>query len=147
MLGRDNDGVHPQGLDGTVVMGVLDSDLGLGVGTEPRDGAVGTGNSHGVVQLVREEESKGKELRGLIGGITEHDTLVTSTKLLESLLVVETLGDIGRLLLNGNQDVASLVVETLLGVIVTNVLDGTTDDGLVVEWGPGGDFTENHDHT
>jgi hypothetical protein len=88
-----------------------------------------------------------EELRGLIGGITEHDTLVTSTELLKSLLVVKTLGDIGRLLLNGNENVAGLVVEALSGVIVTDVLDGTTDDLLVVKLGLGGDLTEDHDHT
>jgi len=60
---------------------------------------------------------------------------------------VETLGDVGRLLLNGNEDVAGLVVETLVGAVVTNVLDGLTDDLLVVEASLGGDLTEDHDHT
>jgi len=78
--------------------------------------------------------------------LTEHDTLVTGTELLESLLVVETLGNVGRLLLDGNEDVAGLVVETLVGAVVTNVLDGLTDDLLVVETGLGGDLTEDHDH-
>ena len=60
---------------------------------------------------------------------------------------METLGDVGRLLLNGNEDVAGLVVETLVGAVVTNVLDGLTDDLLVVEASLGGDLTEDHDHT
>jgi hypothetical protein len=82
----------------------------------------------------------------LIGGITEHDTLVTGTVVLQ-VTVVQTLGDIGGLLLDGNQDVTGLVVETLLGVIVTNLLDGVSDNGLEVDSGLGGDFTEDHDHT
>lgn len=60
---------------------------------------------------------------------------------------METLGNVGRLLLNGNEDVAGLVVETLVGAVVTNVLDGLTDDLLVVEASLGGDLTEDHDHT
>ena len=60
---------------------------------------------------------------------------------------METLGDVGRLLLNGNEDVAGLVVETLVGAVVTNILDGLTDDLLVVEASLGGDLTEDHDHT
>lgn len=60
---------------------------------------------------------------------------------------METLGDVGRLLLNGNEDVAGLVVETLVGAVVTNVLDGLTNDLLVVETSLGGDLTEDHDHT
>lgn len=82
----------------------------------------------------------------LVGSITEHDTLVTGTVVLQ-IAVVQTLGDIGRLLLNSDQDVTGLVVETLFRVIVTDLLDGVSDDGLEVDSGLGGDFTENHDHT
>lgn len=132
VLGGDDNGVDALGNDGTAIVLVLDGDLGLGVGPQPGEGAIATGSGHGSVELVGEEEGEGKKLRGLVGGIAEHDTLVTSTELLESLLVVETLSDIGRLLLNGDKEVEGLVVETLLGVIVANVLDGVTDDLLVV---------------
>jgi hypothetical protein len=96
---------------------------------------------------VGEEEGEGEELGGLVGGIAEHDALVTGTKLLESLLIVQTLGNVGRLLLNGNENIARLVVEALLGRVVTNVLDGVADDLLVVEVGLCGDLTKDHDHT
>lgn len=59
---------------------------------------------------------------------------------------METLGNIGGLLLDGNQNVASLVVKALGGVVVSNVLDGISDDFLVVEAGLGGDLTEDHNH-
>lgn len=147
VLGGDDDGVDTEGLDGTVVVGVFNGNLSLGVRTNPGDGSVETALLHDAVKLVSEEESEGEELGGLVGGISEHDTLVTSTELLKGLIVVKTLSDIRGLLLNGDQDVASLVVETLGGVVVSDVLDGTTDDLLVVESGLGGDFTEDHDHT
>ena len=57
--------------------------------------------------------------------------------------MVETLGDIGGLLLDGNEDVAGLVVETLVRVVVTDLLDGVSDDGLVVDLSLGGDLTED----
>jgi hypothetical protein len=147
VLSRDDNSVHTHGLDGTTVVSVLNSDLGLGVGTEPGDGTVFTSLRHRSVELVREQEGEGQELRGLVGGITEHDTLVTGTELLQSLIVVETLSNVGGLLLNGNKDVAGLVVETLGRVIITDVLDGITDDLLVVQPGIGGDFTKDHYHT
>lgn len=146
VLGRHDDGVDADRDNGTVVVLVLNGDLSLGVGAQPGEGAVAAGSRHGSVELVGEHESEGEELGGFVGGITEHDTLVTGTKLLESLLVVETLSDIRGLLLNGNEQVQGLVVEALGGVIVTNVLDGVTDNLLVVKLGLGGDFTENHDH-
>lgn len=147
VLSGDDDGVDTLGDDGTVVVLVFDGDLGLGVGSQPGQRAVTAGSGHGSVQLVREQESQGEQLRGLIGSIAEHDTLVTSTELLKSLLVVKTLGDIRGLLLNGNEQVKGLVVKALGGVIVADALNGVTDDLLVVELGLGGDLTEDHDHT
>lgn len=147
VLGGDDDGVNSLGDGGTVVVDVLDSDLGLGVGSEPAERAVSSGSSHGGVELVGEDDGQGQELLSLVGGIAEHDTLVTGTELLKSLLVVETLGDIGGLLLDGDEHVTGLVVETLGGVVVANVLDGVSDNLLVVEGGLGGDLAEDHDHT
>ena len=95
MLSRDDDGVDANGDNSTTIMLVLDSDLSFGVGTEPGERAVTTGGRHGSIELVGEHEGQGEELRSLIGSITEHDTLITSAELLESLLIVETLSDIG----------------------------------------------------
>lgn len=147
VLGRDDDSVDSERDDSSVVMLVLDGDLGLGIGSQPWDATVATGSAHLSVKLVCQLKGQWEELWGLIGGITEHDTLVTGTELLKSLVVVQALSDIGGLLLDGDKDVAGLVVEALGGVIVTDVLDGTTDDLLVVELGLGGDLAENHDHT
>lgn len=147
VLGGDDDGVDAEGNNGAVVVLVLNGDLGLGVGAEPREGAVAAGSGHSSVELVGEEEGQGEELGGLVGGITEHDTLITGTEVLKTVVKVETLSDIGRLLLNGNEEVAGLVVEALGGVIVADVLDGVADNLLVVELGLGGDLTEDHDHT
>lgn len=147
VLGGDDNSVNALGNDGTSIVLVLDGDLSLGVGPQPWERAIVSGGSHGGVEPVGELDGEGEELRSLVGGIAEHDTLVTSTELLESLLVVETLSNIGRLLLNGDENVAGLVVEALARVIVANVLDGLTDDLLVVESSLGGDLTEDHDHT
>lgn len=95
---------------------------------------------------MSELKGEGEQLGGLVSGIAEHDTLVTGTKLLKSLVVVQALGDIGRLLLNGDEQVESLVVEALGGVIVADILDGVTDDLLVVDVSAGRDLTEDHDH-
>jgi len=55
--------------------------------------------------------------------------------------------DIGGLLLNGNQNVASLVVETFLGIIVANILDRISDNFLVIELSLGSNLTKDHNHT
>ena len=146
VLGADNDGMHTEGNDGTVIMLILYSDLGLGVGSQPRDGAVAAGSRHGSVQLVGELGGQGEEFWGLVGGVSEHNTLVTGTELLESLLVVQTLGNIGGLLLDGDEDVAGFVVETFGRIVVADVLDGIADNLLVVDTGLCGDLAEDHHH-
>ena len=94
---------------------VLDGDLGLGVGSQPREAAVISGILHSPVELVGELEGEREELGSLISSIAKHDTLVTGTELLESFLVMEALSNIGRLLLDGNEHIAGLVVEALVG--------------------------------
>ena len=47
--------------------------------------------------------------------------------------MVETLGDFSGLLLNSNEDVTGLVVETLVRVVVTDLLDGVSDNLLVID--------------
>lgn len=125
---------------------IFDGDLGLGVGSEPWQGAVSASSRHLGIELVGQLEGQWEKFWGLVGGISEHYTLVTSTELLEGLLVVEALCDIGRLLLDSNQNVASLVIEALGRVVVSDILNGTSDNFLVVEAGLGGDFTEDHHH-
>lgn len=147
VLGRNNDGVDAEGHDSTVVMLVLNCDLGLGVGAEPGQAAVAASSRHSGVELVGEEESQREELRSLIRGVAEHDTLVTSTKALEALIQMQALRDIRGLLLDGDEQVESLVVEALGRVVVADVLDSVADNLLVVDLGLGGDLTEDHDHT
>lgn len=147
VLSTDNNSVYSNRHNGTVIMLVLYSDLSLGVRSEPWEAAVATSSRHCSIELVSQLKSEWEQFWGLISGISEHDTLVTSSQLLKCGIVVETLSDIGGLLLDGNKNVASLVVEALCRVIVSNVLDRTSDNLLVVELGLGSDLAENHHHT
>jgi hypothetical protein len=147
VLSTNNNSVYTERDNSTVVVLVLNSDLGLGIGSQPGKGSITTSSGHLSVEFVCQLKSEWEEFGGLVGSISEHDTLVTSTELLKSLLVVKTLGDIGGLLLNGNHQVEGLVIESLGGIIVTNIFDGIANDLLVIERGLGGDLAKNHDHT
>jgi hypothetical protein len=46
------------------------------------------------------------EFGGFVGSITEHVTLITSTSFFKRLVDVDTLGNIGGLFFNGDDDVA-----------------------------------------
>lgn len=146
VLSADNDRIDALGHYGTAVVLILDRHLGLGVGPQPGQSTIARGLLHGTVQSVCQLDGKGKVFGGLIGGVAKHDALITGTQLLQRLVIVETLGNIDGLLLDGHQHVAGIVVEALFGAVVANVLDGTADDSLVVDFSLGGDLAENHNH-
>lgn len=102
VLGGDDNSVDSPGDDSAVVVLVLNSDLSLGVWSEPWQGAVLGGIVHGLVQLVGELDGQWQHLRSLVGGVSKHDTLVTGTEVLQALLVVETLCNVWALLFNGD---------------------------------------------
>jgi len=60
--------------------------------------------------------------------------------------MVQTLSNVGGLLLDGYKDVAGLVVETFGGIVISDLFDGLSDNLLIVKLGFSGDFTEHHDH-
>ena len=60
--------------------------------------------------------SQGHKGGGLVGGVTEHDALVTGSGVLD-LGGVDGLSDVGGLLLDGNDHVTGLVVKALGDVV------------------------------
>ena len=146
MLGRNDNSVNAEGDHRTAILLVLDCNLGFRIRSEPGQDVSAAGDGHCLVQLVGKHDGQGHALLGLIGGVTEHDTLITSTHGLERP-VLKALSDIGRLLLYGNKNIAGFIVKALLRVVVANLLDRLADNLLVVEAGLGGDFTKDHDHT
>ena len=146
VLGADNNGIHSNRLYSTVIMLVLDRDLRLGIGPQPRARAVNPSLLHRRIELMRQLNCQRQVLWSLIRSISEHDTLITRTQLLQCLLVVQTLRDIWALLLDSHQHIAGLVIESLVRVVIANVFNRIADDSLVVDLRLGGDLAEDHDH-
>ena len=98
--------------DGTSLLhSVLACDLGLAIRSHPRAGSVLADLSQAGAQRGGELMGEGHERLGLVGGVTEHDALVAGSDVLE-LLCVDGLGDVGTLLLDGHNHVASAVIKT-----------------------------------
>jgi len=146
VLSGDDDGVDTLGDGDAIDVLVDDGDLSLTIGADPSAGAVLADLSEAGTELSSPEVSDGHKLLRLISGIAEHVTLITSANIVLRLVHVNTLSDIGGLLLDSNDDVAGLVVNTLLSIIIADLLESIADDLLVVDVGLGSDLTENHDH-
>ncbi len=100
---------------------------------------------------VTHHAGQGHGLGGLVGGIAEHEALVTSANVLGPALaavcvLANAAGNVGRLLLDGDEHVARLVVEALEVRVVANLLDAAADDLLVVNVGLARNLAEHHDH-
>ena len=132
MLGADDNRVHPSRYDRTSVILILHGNLGFGIGSQPGQSPIKSCILHRSIELMCQEDSHREILWGFVGGIAKHDALIAGTKLLQSLIDVYALRDLWRLLFDSNQDIAGFVIESFVGAVVSNVLDGRADDLLVV---------------
>jgi hypothetical protein len=131
-----------------MVVPVLNSDLGLAIGSQPRASSILADISQASTKFGGKHMAEGHQLGGLIGGITKHVTLITGTNLFWFLgeVAMDTLGDIGGLLLDVNKDFTVVSIETNIVRDEPNGPAGVTNDLLVVNIGLGGDLSEDHDH-
>lgn len=147
VLNGDHNGVNPQGDDGSALVLVFNGDLGLGIRTYPVKDTVLSAVGQSLAELGGQDVGQGHHFLSFVGGIAEHETLITSTNVLVFLAFMHTLGNIGALLFNGYEDVAGLVIETNGGISETDSPHSGTNDILVVHLGLGGDLSENHHHS
>ena len=132
MLGADNDGVDADRNHAAVIVLVGNGDLRLGVGAQPGAARLGVGvvadARHGLHEGRGQVVRHGHALLSLVGGVSKHEALVTGAHIVVVLANVNSGGNFGALLLNGNKHVASLVVEALVGRIVSDALDSVANN-------------------
>lgn len=146
VLGRDEDGVDTEWGEFSVLVLVLNGDLGLSVWADVWAGAVLADLSELVAELGCKGVGKWHEVFTFVGGIAKHVALITGSDIFDVFVDMDGVGNFWRLLLKGDDDLAGLVVTSLIGVIVSDLLKGVADNLLVIYGSLGGDFTENHDH-
>ncbi|URD93002.1 hypothetical protein MUK42_28113 [Musa troglodytarum] len=148
VLGGDEDGVDADGHHGAVVVAVLHRHLGLAVGPQPGAGAILAHLGEARAELSGEDVAEGHELRSLVGGVPKHVTLVARADLLGPLgeVTVHALGDVRGLLLDVDEHLAAVGIQTDVVGHEPDGAAGVADDLLVVDVGLGGDLPEHHDH-
>jgi hypothetical protein len=146
VLSRDNDGVDTLRNGLAIDVLVLYGDLGLGVRSQPTASSVTAALGDLLGEFSGQDVSQGHKLRGLVGSITKHVSLISSTEVFVRPSDVYSSGNVRGLLFDANHDIAALPVETFITVVEANILDSVTDDGLVVRMSGGGDLTKDHHH-
>jgi hypothetical protein len=130
-------------------IGVLNDDLRLAIGSEPRNSTRVSCLCHFFAEEVGKVVRIGMESNRvpLIGSIAEHNTLITSTKVIHFLGNVDSLSNLGALSLDVNKNGHGLVVETLILLIITNLSANVSGNLLEVDGGAVNEgLTEETDH-
>ena len=106
VLGGDENIIDTNWLHSALLVGVLNDDLGLAIGSQPGDCAVVASLGHLLADEVGEVVRVGVEGLGipLVGGIAKHDTLISGTEVVHILLDVHSLGDFLGLSLDVDED-------------------------------------------
>lgn len=94
-------------------------------------------------QLAAQNVGEGHVLWGFVGGIADHQTLVSGTDFFQLFVLVDTLSDIWTLLIKSNQNLSGFVVTTLLNVIIANFFEGVSDNLFKDDVRGRADLTEN----
>ena len=102
---------------------------------------------------VRELDRQRHQLVGLVRGVAEHHSLVAGADAVERVVVavlrlegvVDALRDVGRLLVDRDDDAARLGVEAVLGARVADLPDRLADEPRNVDVGLGRDLAGDDD--
>ena len=145
VLGRDEHGLEP--LRHAVL--VVDRHLRLAVGTQEVDDALLADLGEPRGQAVREPDRHRHEIVGLVARVAEHHALVARADLVVVVAgarlllerLVDTHRDVGRLLVDRDDDAARLAVDAVLGVRVADLADGVAGEAGEVDVRLGADLT------
>ena len=143
MLGRQHHGIHRYRLAVLVAYG----DLRLGVGSQPFQFAGFSDNGLLLDQAMCVVDGEGHKAVGLITGVTKHQPLVTGSLVqVQTLALVDPLGDVGRLLVERYDHRTGIGIKPHLGRGVTDFLNGFAGDRCIVRVRFRGDFAGENDH-
>lgn len=106
MLSRDKNIVDADWLDVSLVVFIFNDNLGFAIWSQPWDLTGVSGISHLFTDQVGQVMRVGMESLSVpfVGGITEHETLISSTEVIHILGGVDCISNFFTLSLNVNED-------------------------------------------
>ena len=109
-----------------------------------------SGSGHLLAELRGEQVGEREErfLVPFVGGISEHETLISSSEIFFFLfsVSVDGVGNVLILSFDVEENVHGLVIETLVGVIITDLFADLSGNSFVIDLlTVDGDFTEKTD--
>ncbi len=150
VLGRNDHRVHAH----RRVAVVLDGDLGLAVRAQIRERAVLAHLRQPLGELVRERDGQRHQFRRLVAGVAEHHALVAGAEavvrvrraVLGFIGLVDALGDVRRLDVDGRQHAAGGAVESVIRLVVPDPVHDLACDGGDVHIAARGNLAHHVNH-
>ena len=152
MLRGHHDLLHVDGL----VVDVADRDLGLAVGAQVGHGAVLAHCSQLLGHALCQVDGHGHERGRLVAGVAEHHALVAGADLLVGVVarlamlglvaLIDALGDVGALIVDGVEHATGIAVEAVLRAIVADLAQHLARKRGHVDVGLGADLAGHDDH-
>ena len=151
VLGRHDHGVDAHGLP----VAVLHRHLGLAIGAQVREQLLLADEGEAAADLVRQRDRQRHHLWSLVAGETDHHALIAGADGLDLCIghlaplrfqrLVHSQGDVGRLLLERNDDATGIAVKAVLGPGVADFADGLAGQLSDVHVGSRRDLAHHHD--
>ena len=123
MLRRNHHGIDSN----RAAVGILDGNLGFGVGAEEIHFVLLADLSDFMSELVSKLNGHGHQLGCFIARVAEHHALVSGAA------GINAHGDVWRLAFHGGHHAAGLGVKAVLSAVVANFVDHLADNRLVIE--------------
>ena len=148
---------HAVQRSGLAIFIVLHRNLGLAIRTKVRKGAVLANFGQAACQLVCQRDRIRHQLFRLVGSKAEHHALVTGAEIADLLFAHLTLldfkglvyahGNIRALLVQRNKYRAGISIETVIGIVVSDLVHGIAYNLLNIYIRLRGDLTHNNNET
>ena len=156
VLRRDQDALDLDGLLPAVLVDLVpDRDLRLPVRPQIRDDPALANVGEPTCERVRDRDRQRHQLRRLSRRVTDHEALVAGADTVERIVVagivlnlegvVDALRDVGRLLVDRDDDAARLRVEAVLRARVADAGDRPADEPRDIDVGAGRDLAADDD--
>jgi len=144
MLGGDEDVIDRDWLHSASSLLVFDNHLRLAVRSKPWNFSTVSLSSHVLADSVGKQVREREEvlLVPLIGGVAEHESLISGSHVLDGLVGMDRVGNLRRLSLDLEKNVAGIAVEANLGGGVADLLAYSPGNSLVVDGLFAGDFSK-----
>mmetsp|Transcript_793 Transcript_793/g.997 ORF Transcript_793/g.997 Transcript_793/m.997 type:complete len:232 (+) Transcript_793:488-1183(+) len=147
VLNRNYNSVDTNRCDFAPFVFVFNSYLGFSIRSHPGASSIVPHLSHSFAKSGSKHVCKGHHLRGFVGGIAEHKSLISSSHVLHRFPNVYTLCDVGALLFQSNQNITGFGIKPKGRVVESNSVHDPSNGFLVINNGTGGYLTKNHHHT